>query len=522
MAPLPVLRTAAAVWLFSAARSFVEVAAEVCKSNADRFKTSVGIGAALESDTRGQVQVEVLCGEDAAQAAARAATARRSSTKRGEAVLACAKTLHIQLEKEAETGQIGYIAPAMLDQGTKQERYRLLKTGGQFSRRAAEHARKDEFTEAIADLLRALLRPNVDQTARDKLMSTMNDFLNKAALRRKKAAEDGDLTELFEDMDMEDSGEDNTDVDRSALKRTYRELSVKYHPDKNPESADRFNRIRDAYEILSDPVKMLLFDTGGLELVKKYEKDGDGEIERTPNLEEKYEISLEDAYIGGEREIRLNRRVVCRSCRVRPDLPRCKACKPCPGERRQRQVWMDQFHYRVEEYEEPSQDKCTWDRQSLKVQIEKGIMFGDRAHYPHLGSQLPKKIPGDALVTFKVKKDSTFKRLGNDLMVDLKISLYEALLGFKRELVHLDGHIVEFNVPRGEVLKPGAALEIEGEGMPLKEDPSSAGKLIIRFEIDFPKAVPESAADALEAAMQALPGMASRPSRVGGHRRTEL
>ena len=49
-------------------------------------------------------------------------------------------------------------------------------------------------------------------------------------------------------------------------------MSVKYHPDKNPESAELFGRIRDAYEILSDPVKMLLYDTGGMDLVKKYEK----------------------------------------------------------------------------------------------------------------------------------------------------------------------------------------------------------------------------------------------------------
>lgn len=38
----------------------------------------------------------------------------------------------------------------------------------------------------------------------------------------------------------------------------------------------------------------------------------------------------------------MNRRIVCRSCRLRPELPRCRRCQACPGERRQRQVWMDQ------------------------------------------------------------------------------------------------------------------------------------------------------------------------------------
>ncbi|CAE7248487.1 Dnaja4 [Symbiodinium sp. KB8] len=474
-------------------------AVAVCTGPNDFGRSPVGISATMQSDVKGKVTVQVLCGEDAAMAAARAATTRKTATSSGEAVLACARSLHEQLEKEAETGQIGYIAPQMLDEGTPQERYRLLKTGGQFSRRAAEHGRREEFAEAIADLLRALLRANIDETAREKLMRTMIDFLKKAEKKRSKTADDGDLSELFEALGMEDDGKDNADLDRAALKRTYRELSKKEHPDKNPESAERFNMIRDAYEILSDPVKMLLYDTGGMDLIKKYEKDGDGEIERVDNYEVTHDISLEEAYQGGEKEILVNRRVVCRSCRMRPDLQRCRKCQACPGQRQQRQVWLDQWHYRVEEIEVPSNEKCTWDRQKLKMQIERGTMFGDRAHFPHMGSQLPKHIPGDALVTLRVKKHPVFKRLGDDLMVDVRISLYEALLGFKRELTHLDGHIVNFSMERGDVLKPGAALEIQGEGMPHKEDPTSAGKLVIRFHIDFPQQISAEAGDALEA-----------------------
>eukprot|EP00439_Symbiodinium_sp_Y106_P019478 s1778_g2.t1 len=507
-------------------------AVAVCTGPNDFGRSPVGISATMQSDVKGKVTVQVLCGEDAAMAAARAATTRKTATSSGEAVLACARSLHEQLDKE-----IGYIAPQMLDEGTPQERYRLLKTGGQFSRRAAEHGRREEFAEAIADLLRALLRANIDETAREKLMRTMVDFLKKAEKKRSKTADDGDLSELFEALGMEDDGKDNADLDRAALKRmgltwdsgsfnnsTYRELSKKEHPDKNPESAERFNMIRDAYEILSDPVKMLLYDTGGMDLIKKYEKDGDGEIERVDNYEVTHDISLEEAYQGGEKdccalfqtlqEILVNRRVVCRSCRMRPDLQRCRKCQACPGQRQQRQVWLDQWHYRVEEFEVPSNEKCTWDRQKLKMQIERGTMFGDRAHFPHMGSQLPKHIPGDALVTLRVKKHPVFKRLGDDLMVDVRISLYEALLGFKRELTHLDGHIVHFSMERGDVLKPGAALEILGEGMPHKEDPTSAGKLVIRFHIDFPQQISAEAGDALEAALGRLPGQQSRDVRL--------
>eukprot|EP00930_Biecheleria_cincta_P082453 TRINITY_DN72186_c0_g1_i1.p1 TRINITY_DN72186_c0_g1~~TRINITY_DN72186_c0_g1_i1.p1 ORF type:complete len:523 (-),score=129.81 TRINITY_DN72186_c0_g1_i1:68-1636(-) len=493
----------------------VPALAAVCASASDKGKTQVGLSAPLASDMRGEVEVHILCGEDAAMAAARAATQRKTASSNGQAVLQCAKALQEKLDKEAETGQLGYLPPQLLDEGTSKERYRQLKTGGQYSRRAVEHGRKEEYAEAVADLLRALLRANLDATAWDKLMSTLQDFLKKAGKRREAAAKDGDLADLFDALDMEDDGKDNSDLDRAKLKRNYRELSVKYHPDKNPESAARFNRIRDAYEILSDPVKMVLYDTGGMELVKKYEKDGDAEIQRVDPHESTADISLADAYIGLEKEIYVNRRVVCRGCRLSPNLPRCRRCNRCPGEMQQRQVWMDQYHYRIEEFEVPSEDKCIQDQQKIKIQIEKGVMHGDRMQHPFLGSQTPKKIPGDILATVRIQKHPVFKRLGNDLMVDVHISLMEALLGFKRELVHLDGHIIHFGVERGDaILRPNSGLELEGEGMPLKEDPSSAGKLYIRFQIDFPESLPDGSAGALEAAFKNLPGQGSRPLRV--------
>merc|ERR1719343_602245 len=68
------------------------------------------------------------------------------------------------------------------------------------------------------------------------------------------------------------------DADEGEIKKVYRKLSVKYHPDKNPdeESRKKFNEVRDAYEILNDPDKKILYDIGGMEAVKKHEK---GEVE---------------------------------------------------------------------------------------------------------------------------------------------------------------------------------------------------------------------------------------------------
>jgi len=149
------------------------------------------------------------------------------------------------------------------------------------------------------------------------------------------------LAELFAALDLDDAGDDNEDFDRSALKRAYRELSVKYHPDKNPASAARFNGVRDAYEILNDPVKALLYDTGGNELVKKFERGGE-DLERTEDVDLHIDVGLEDVYVGTTRHVDLERRIVCKSCRLQPQLPRCRRCSWCPDEIEHRQVWANQ------------------------------------------------------------------------------------------------------------------------------------------------------------------------------------
>merc|ERR1712226_4550 len=152
----------------------------------------------------------------------------------------------------------------------------------------------------------------------------------------------------------------------------------------------------------------------------------------------------------------------------------------------------------MEEVHVPSPESCVTLVERVNVTIEKGMMHGDRAPYPFMASQLPKRIPGDLLVAVRVRQHVIFKRIGNDLILNVDISLLEALVGFQREVVHLDGHLVRFGVPRGVVLRPGVVLEIENEGMPLREDPSSFGRLIVTFNIRFPDRITPVVATELE------------------------
>lgn len=490
----------------------------ICIGPADLGKTPV-----VSVDMKSFEGSTVLCGEDAAAAAARIATHRKTGTTDGQAVLELARAFNDALAAKNE-----YSPPDVLDAATPLERPRVLKTGGLYSRRAVDHSKKNEFGLAVADLIRALLRPGIDETAVDRLTSTMKDFLRKADKKRKESASNGDISELFEALELEDDAQGTGPVDPKALKSVYRKLSVKYHPDKSKESADRFNQIRDAYEILSDPVKVLLYDTSGLELVKKFEGGKDEGISRGGNFEQNVNVNLEQVYEGYTKSLSVPRRMVCRSCRLQPSLPRCAHCQQCPGEMKERQVWLNPHQYRVEQYDVPSEEKCLQVLEDLILSVERGTMSGDVVHFPYMADQTPKQIPGDVLVSVKVKQHARFKRVGNDLIVSVKVSLFEALLGFQRELRHLDGHIVKFGVERGTVMQPGMGMVIENEGMPLREDPSVFGKLMVKFDIGFPQRLPVGAeGDLLASALQGLgqgplPLDAQGSARSYSGRRSEL
>ena len=93
--------------------------------------------------------------------------------------------------------------------------------------------------------------------------------------------------------------------------------------------------------------------------------------------------------------------------------------------------------------------------------------------------------------------DDTFRRDGADLRVTFHITLLDALVGFRRELLHLDGHAVP--IVKSSVTHPGEVMTIEGEGMPVHEMPSETGKLFVEFVIDFPEVLTRKQLDELRA-----------------------
>ena len=145
-------------------------------------------------------------------------------------------------------------------------------------------------------------------------------------------------------------GLDDEEATEKDIKKAYRKLSIKYHPDKNPgdvTATKKFNAVRDANEILSNPDLKILYDTGGMEAVDEHKKEEQGggrggghnffgggqqDSKRGQDYNTEIEVSLEDMYNGGTHRTSINRRVVCRGCVKKPNKPKCKGCGRCPNE----------------------------------------------------------------------------------------------------------------------------------------------------------------------------------------------
>jgi len=282
--------------------------------------------------------------------------------------------------------------------------------------------------------------------------------------------------DLYEILGLPDDSEE------AEIKKVYRKLSIKYHPDRNPdaEAKKKFNDIRDAYEILNDPDKKILYDTGGMEAVKKHEK---GEVKKGDDVSANLGVRLEDLYNSGTSKSKIERRVVCRGCRVRPDSPKCKGCSRCPNEVQTVHVQVGPGMFMQQQQEVASKEKCKHEDTLIDVQIEKGMRDGETVTFPRMSEQRPGMLPGNVVFTLKAKKHNKFERRGDDLHMTMKVSLREALLGWSQVIRHLDGHSIEIGTK--SVTKPFQVFRIEGEGMPLRDDPASFGDLYVKVEVVF-------------------------------------
>jgi len=101
-------------------------------------------------------------------------------------------------------------------------------------------------------------------------------------------------------------------------------------------------------------------------------------------------------------------------------------------------------------------------------------------------NQEPGLETGDIIFVVQVTPHELFKRSGNDLIMEKKIELVDALIGYSYKFEHLDGRSVVVEVKSGQIIKPGDIREVSGLGMPMYSRTYEFGSLFIKFDVNFP------------------------------------
>lgn len=334
---------------------------------------------------------------------------------------------------------------------------------------------------------------------------------------------------IFEEVTQVAAGRDyydilgvSRDADASTIKRAFRKLAVKYHPDKNPgdKTAEKmYVELNNAYEVLNDNSKRQRYDMYGEDGLKGAGQDDDAgfdpfggmfggfgqrrrrqEERRVTDVTVPLSVSLEMLYNGGVIDAAHKKRVIC------SEWSDCeKKCSRCGGRgvviqtRRLGPGFVQQIQTACPDcggtgkIGNPNCKSCPHGQfeeveKLLLIDVEKGMANGQTITFDAQTDEKPDHLPGNVHFEIDTQEHDRFQREGNDLHYLLDITLSEALVGVDRVVRQLDGRQV--SIQTNKVITPKDRIVIAGEGMPSHDD-SGVGKLIVEFWVEFPESLTE-------------------------------
>ena len=249
------------------------------------------------------------------------------------------------------------------------------------------------------------------------------------------------------------------------IKKAYRKLAMKYHPDRDDGDQEKFQQIKHAYEILSDPKKRQEYDnppsfdnwTGPAgdfsDVFSEFFRRQAAWQHRPPaknaTVSAHLSITLEEAFTGKD----------------------IVATIKLPNSR----------------------------KEVISIKIPAGVRSNTVLKLSGVGDDSNQSIPrGDVHVSIIVENHKDFQRVDNDLVKEVTINAFDALLGTSVEIETIDKKTLSVNVPAG--IQMGTTLSVPGYGMPILNNTSQRGRLIIPINIKIPTLLTEEQKELLKKA----------------------
>lgn len=343
-------------------------------------------------------------------------------------------------------------------------------------------------------------------------------------------------------------------ADAKTIKKAYKKLAMKYHPDVNkddPDAEEKFKEVSEAYGVLSDESKKQRYDQFGHAGMDGFSQE---DIFNNINFEDIFggfggsggfgsifdlfgfgsggrnspqngpqpgsdlilnlSLTLEEVSTGVSKQISVSHRKLCPTCHGSKAEPgsNIKTCSNCGGSGQVRQVQntpLGQFatvsecpvcHGEGEVIEQ----KChtchgtglTKKTEKITINVPAGVETGTRLRVAGEGDDSPNGgVSGDLYVTIKVKKNDLFERQGQDLYYDLPISYVQACLGDEVEIPTISGEKVKLTIPAGTQTE--TTFKLRGEGLKHVKW-SGVGNMYVKVRVVVPKQLSAKQVDILK------------------------
>jgi molecular chaperone DnaJ len=320
---------------------------------------------------------------------------------------------------------------------------------------------------------------------------------------------------------MSDNFYDILEVEKTAtaeeIKKSYRKLAMQYHPDKageDKEAEEKFKKIAEAYEVLSDDDKRSNYDTyGNAKGPQNVHEDLRSQFnnafnnftqqqERGGSIPAYVLITLEEIRKGARKKIHYKKNTVCSACsgngsKYGKSLTNCSVCLGSGILHRRMGPWIEQVscnhcggngHFITEECDECHGAGISQNDMEIEFDVPPGVFDGWKTRVPGYGhdSFSSKGIPGDLFIIIQQEPHADFERSGDDVVYKLELSLPDIILGVKVEIPTLNGK-VSFDVPSNTPV--GKIFRVRGHGLPSIMNKGHVGDLLAIAVVSVPESI---------------------------------